>query len=78
MFTNKVIKMESVNVNLKNIENQMENMAVEMTVIKRVLGVKTETKTNEAWQGLEKLGRKIGKSWKSSKPSWEIVSESRG
>jgi len=47
----------------------------------QVLEIKKQTKLERkdplAWKKLEKLGRKISKEWKSSKTSWQLISEGR-
>lgn len=62
---------------LKEMENKINLIETEVTMIRRIIGVRAEKKNPIAWERLEKLGKQIGKGWKLKEPSWEIISESR-
>ena len=58
----------------EKLENRIEALEAEITLIKKSIGVRKEKKSSSAWKNLEKLGKK---KWKAKKTSWEIISESR-
>ncbi len=61
-------------IELKNKVNLIES---EVSMIKRIIGVRIEKKSPTAWNRLEKLGKQIGKGWRIKQPSWKVISESR-
>ncbi|MBU0951953.1 MAG: hypothetical protein KKH91_03885 [Elusimicrobia bacterium] len=50
---------------------------IETQVLEIKKHTKLERKDPAAWEKLEKLGKKISKEWKSSKTSWQLISEGR-
>jgi hypothetical protein len=62
---------------MDSLENKVRRLEAEIIIMKRIIGVKMEKKDPKVWEKLQKLGKEISKSWKSDKPSWQIISESR-
>lgn len=62
---------------IKAMKNRIDSLETELLTTRKMLGVKMEKKDPRAWNRLEALGREISKSWKSKKPSWQLISESR-
>ncbi len=44
---------------------------------KKLVTVGGEKKDINAWARIEKIGKEISKSWKSSKYSWQLIAEGR-
>jgi len=62
---------------IESLKDRVSGLEMEVTIMKRMVGVKMEKKDPKAWKKLQRLGKDISKSWKSDKPSWQIISESR-
>jgi len=62
---------------IQNLENEVKLLKIEITYLKRILGVEREKKDPKAWEKLEKVGRKISDSWKFDKQSWQLISGER-
>lgn len=58
----------------EKLENRIEALEAEIEVIKKSIRIHADKKSSSAWKNLEKVRNK---KWKSKKPSWEIISESR-
>ncbi|MFQ6118999.1 MAG: hypothetical protein ACE5KE_03820 [Methanosarcinales archaeon] len=69
--------MEQIHDKIQDLKNRIDILESEILALKRILGVKMERKDPNAWQRLEAIGKEISKSWKSEKPSWQLISESR-
>lgn len=59
------------------LESKIKSLEAEIIIMKKLLNIRMEKKDPKAWERLQKLGKEISKSWKSKKPSWQIISESR-
>ena len=62
---------------IEALEKKVNVLEAEITSIKRSSGVETERKDLGAWDQLEIIGAEISKLWKSEKPSWQLISETR-
>jgi hypothetical protein len=62
---------------VKNIKDRVGALETEVLAMKRIQGVQIEKKDPKAWERLDAIGKEISKSWKSKKPSWQLISESR-
>ncbi|MDI6917205.1 MAG: hypothetical protein QMC80_05355 [Thermoplasmatales archaeon] len=62
---------------MDEIREKIRRLEIEMILVERKVGVIPEQKDLRAWSNLNKLGKKIGVLWKSKKPSWQLISESR-
>lgn len=59
------------------LEKKVNVLEVEISTIKRSSGVETGRKDLNAWGQLEIIGAEISTLWKSEKPSWQLISETR-
>ncbi len=62
---------------IQNLENEVKLLKIEIAYLKRILRVEREKKDPEAWEKLERVGKKISNSWKSDKQSWQLISGER-
>jgi len=62
---------------IEALEKKVNALEAELLTLKRSFGVETERKDLKAWDQLETIGAEISKLWKSEKPSWQLISESR-
>lgn len=62
---------------IESLEKKVNVLEAEMSTIKRSSGVETDRKDLNAWDQLEIIGAEISKLWKSEKPSWQLISETR-
>jgi hypothetical protein len=62
---------------IEALEKKVNVLEVEISTIKRSSGVETERKDLDAWDQLEIIGAEISELWKSEKPSWQLISETR-
>ncbi|MCD6144825.1 MAG: hypothetical protein J7J03_00270 [Methanosarcinales archaeon] len=62
---------------IEALEKKVNVLEAEISTIKRSSGVKTDRKDLNAWGQLEIIGAEISKLWKSEKPSWQLISETR-
>jgi hypothetical protein len=70
--------MQSVDLKtIKSLENRVHLLESEVTMLSKNLGVRASHKDPGAWNRLDALGKEISAKWKSSKPSWKLISESR-
>lgn len=53
------------------------NYLMESQMLVKMEQAKLEKKSPLAWKKIEALGKKISKKWKSSKASWQLISEGR-
>ena len=58
-----------------NEEKRLESLESEIIALRKSLDI--VKKDPRVWQKLDELGKSISKSWASSEPSWELISESR-
>jgi len=63
---------------IKSLENRVHLLESEVIMLNKILGVKAAHKDPDAWNRIHALGKEISAKWKSSKPSWQLLSESRG
>jgi hypothetical protein len=56
---------------------KIDYLETELNVMRRTFGVTMEKKDSKAWDRLHIIGKEIARDWKSNKPSWQLVSESR-
>lgn len=62
---------------IKSLENRVHLLESEVIMLNKILGVKASHKDPDAWDKIHALGKEISAKWKSSKPSWQLISESR-
>jgi hypothetical protein len=62
---------------IRDLENEVKMLKIEIAYLKRILGVEREKKDPKAWEKLEEVGKKISNSWKSDKQSWQLISGER-
>ena len=62
---------------MEALEKKVNVLEAELLTLRRSSGVETERKDLNAWDQLETIGAEISKLWKSEKPSWQLISESR-
>lgn len=62
---------------MEEVREKVRRLEVEMLLIERKVGLITEQKDPNAWERLDKLGKKINTLWRAKKPSWQIISEMR-
>ncbi len=62
---------------LQTLKGRIDALETELNVVRRMLGASMERKDPKAWDRLHAVGRKIARSWKSKKSSWQLVSEAR-
>lgn len=62
---------------IKTLQNRIDALETELKAMRRVLGAAAEKKDPKAWDRLHLVGKEITSDWKSDKPSWQLISESR-
>ena len=62
---------------IKELENKMRVVGIKLMPIDQIASIKTGSKVLEAWDKIEKIGKRISNSWKSELTSWQIISEGR-
>jgi len=62
---------------LKTLKNRIAYLEKELTIMKRSLGADREKKNPKAWDKLHEIGKQISSTWKTKKPSWQLISEAR-
>ncbi len=59
------------------LKSRIDALEIELNAMRRTLGVTMEKKDPKAWDRLHIIGKEIARDWKSKKPSWQLVSDSR-
>lgn len=62
---------------IQTLKNKIDALETELNAMRRTLGATMEKKDPKAWDRLHAIGKEITRDWKSKKPSWQLVSESR-
>ncbi len=62
---------------IKTLQNRIDALEIELKAMRRMLGAAAEKKDPKAWDRLHLVGEEITRDWKSDKPSWQLISESR-
>ena len=69
--------MDEEETRIQNLEKEFKLLKIEIAYLKRFLGVEREKKDLKASEKLERVGKRISKSWKSDKQSWQFISGER-
>ena len=62
---------------IKTLQNRIDALEIELKAMRLMLGAAAEKKDPKAWDRLHMVGIEITRDWKSDKPSWQLISESR-
>ncbi len=62
---------------VQTLKSKIDALETELNAMRRTLGATMEKKDPGAWDRLHIIGKEISRNWKSKKPSWQLVSESR-
>jgi outer membrane murein-binding lipoprotein Lpp len=62
---------------IKTLQNRIDALEIELKAMRRTLGAAVEKKYPKAWDRLHLVGKEITRDWKSDKPSWQLISESK-
>ena len=62
---------------IQTLKNKIDALETELNAMRRTLGATMEKRDPKAWDRLHVIGKEIARDWKSKKPSWQLVSESR-